>query len=168
MRLFDKLVSLAVLAGLTSALRLDFERHIEIETVILNVTEYTAILNTTEFLLCFNNSDSYDLHFLNTSGNAAPTLGIIGPESPSSADYKLLHSCFAQQEIDDVGAYFSPYLYLEGDNDGYSVQAIDTEVITWRGVFNGLLSSHVEIVQPTQKSFLRTVLAYLSFWQDAW
>lgn len=147
MRLFNKLASVTVLARLTSALRLNAESHVEIQTQTVNVTEYTAILNTTEFSLCLNNSGSYDPTFFNWNESDTPVLSVFTPLQPSDADYESVFSCLQQQEIDDIGFYLTQNLDLEPNDESHK---IDHEVITWRGASFDMLSFHTEIVQPTQ------------------
>lgn len=163
MRLLDTIASVAVLAGLTSALRLDLETHVEIETTTTNVTEYTAVLNTTEFHLCLNNSGSYDVNFFNFSGSDRPVGQICVPDI-FDLDYGCVFSCLEEQEVVDVGFYFGK---ISDSDDNDEFYKIDDEVITWRGASFDLLSSHVEIVQPPQKSLFQTGIARLSEFKDA-
>lgn len=163
MRLLDKLASVAVLAGLTSALRQDFESHIETEIRTTNVTEYTAVLNATEFRLCLDNSGSYDVNFYNMSGNGAPVGQLVAPDT-SEINYGPIFSCLHKQDVADVGLYSGELFGSEGNDEFHK---IDDEVITWRGSSFDLLSSHVEIVQPPQKSLFRTGIGRLSGWKDA-
>ena len=147
MRLFNRLASVTVLARLTSALRLNAESHVEIQTQTVNVTDYTAILNTTEFRLCLNNSGSYDPIFFNWNESDTPSLSVLMPLQPSDADYDSVFSCLQQQEINDIGFYLRENLDLESNDEFYK---IDNEVITWRAVSFDMLSFQTEIVQPTQ------------------
>lgn len=164
MRLFNKLASVAVIAGLTSGLRLDAESHIETQTHTVKVTEYTAILNTTEFSLCLNNSGSYSPIFFNWTECDTPDLRVFTPLRPSEADYESVFLCLQQQEIDDIGFYLTENLDLESNDESHK---IDNEVITWRGASFDMLSSHAEIVQPMQRSIFWTGIARLSEWKDA-
>lgn len=146
-RLFNRLASVTVLARLTSALRLNAESHVEIQTQTVNVTDYTAILNTTEFSLCLNNSGSYDPIFFSWNESDTPVLSVFTPLQPSEADYECVFSCLQQQEIDDIGFYLTGNLDEESNEEFHK---IDNEVITWHAASFDMLSSNTEIVQPTQ------------------
>lgn len=133
MRLFKELVSLAFLAELTSALRLNPESHIEIQTFTRSVTSYTAIFNTTEFRLCLGNISSHDTKIFGVSASDVPAIQVAKPLGLSEEENRCVFSCLKQQEIDYLGFFSGEVDLLKIEEDFHE---INDELITWRGSFS--------------------------------
>ncbi|GAV28319.1 hypothetical protein PMKS-001790 [Pichia membranifaciens] len=126
MRLFNKPASVTVLAGLTSALRLDVESQVKTKTWTTTVTTYTAILNTTQLRLCLNDADSTGLGFYafnDTEWEGEPIVAINQIEDVSG-----FFACLEEQDLASALGF-----YNDKPPEG-AVQIYD-EILTWTGKY---------------------------------
>ncbi|GAV28598.1 hypothetical protein PMKS-002070 [Pichia membranifaciens] len=126
MRLFNKPASVTVLAGLTSALRLDLESHVETKTWKTTVTTYTATLNTTQLSLCFNDAVSTDFGlyaFNDTEWKGKLVVALNQIEKNMSGFFV----CLQQQDLQSALEYYN-------DKPPEDAVQIYDEIFTWTGV----------------------------------